>query len=118
MNASSRLISENELQGFVMQTAKTGGWVATHFRAARSAQGYRTPLQGDAGFPDTVLVHGGLRRCIFAELKSEKGRLSPGQKQWIETLRMVPDVETYVWRPSDMQEILRVLLGHKNRRGG
>lgn len=52
-----------------------------HGRAARTAAGYRTAIQGDPGFFDLVIV--GLGGVIFAELKRRKGaKWQPGQKEW------------------------------------
>jgi hypothetical protein len=46
---------------------------------------------------------------VFAELKSERGKLKPEQEAWLEALRQVPGVEVHVWRPSDMDAIAEVL---------
>lgn len=67
---------------------------------------WSTPLQGDAGFPDVVLVRP--PRVIFAELKAEKGRTSESQQTWLAAL-MECNVETYLWRPSDSDVISQVL---------
>lgn len=61
-----------------------------------------------AGFPDLVIVG---NRVLFVELKSQSGRLSRQQAEWINVLRGA-GVEVHVWRPSDWPEIrvrLRVL---------
>lgn len=118
MKSDSRVITEARLSDFVKDAATTGGWVMSHFRPARTDQGWRTPIEGHKGFPDWVFVHPVLRLLVIAELKSERGKLSPDQELWIETLQKVLGVETYVWRPSDMPEIRRVLLGHLQLRGG
>jgi hypothetical protein len=80
---------------------------------------YRTWLsvRSPAGFPDLVLVRP--PRLIFAELKSEKARLTEAQEAWLELLRQVPAVEVYVWRPSDWESIAAVLSrdGAAPRRG-
>ena len=66
------------------------------------------PVAGDgAGFPDLVLVR---ERVIFAELKSETGRLSPEQKTWGDKL-FIADCEIYNWRPSDWDKIIKILEG-------
>lgn len=112
MSLRVRDISEEDLLTFVLDAAKRGGWFKCHFRPAQTAKGWRTPLQGDSGFPDVVLVHGELQRCVFAELKSRRGSLRPDQELWIDALKQVPGVEVYVWKPADMSEIKDVLLGH------
>jgi hypothetical protein len=42
-------------------------------------------------------------------LKRETGELSKSQVPVIELLRQCPGVEVYVWRPSDFDEVARVL---------
>ena len=70
---------------------------------------YRTWLsvRSPSGFPDLVLVRP--PRLIFAELKSERGRLTEAQEAWLELLRQVPGVEVYVWKPSEWEAIVAVL---------
>jgi hypothetical protein len=48
---------------------------------------------------------------IVAELKAERGRLSPHQRRWLEAFRAVRTVEAYVWRPRNWDEAIRVLRG-------
>jgi len=43
---------------------------------------------------------------IFAELKSERGRVSDAQRCWQEALMRAQGVEYYIWRPSDLPSIL------------
>jgi hypothetical protein len=101
-------LSEKAFSQTVTDLARLLGWAC-----------YRTWLsvRSPAGFPDLVLVRP--PRLIFAELKSEKGRLTEAQRAWIELLAQVPAVETYVWRPSDWPTILAVLSrdGAAPRRG-
>jgi hypothetical protein len=50
-----------------------------------------------SGYPDlSICGHG----FLFAELKTERGKVSPEQQDWIDRLRHA-GVEVYVWRPSD-----------------
>jgi hypothetical protein len=68
-----------------------------------------TAVSGDGvGFFDLVMIRG--PRTIFAELKSEKGKLSHEQNKWIVTAKECPGVEVYVWRPSDIKNIERTLI--------
>ena len=59
-----------------------------------------------AGWPDLVLVRPG--RCLFVETKTDTGRLTAAQEDWLECLRDAGQ-EVHVWRPGDMAEIERVL---------
>jgi hypothetical protein len=48
-----RVLSEAAFTDAVIELARLGGWRVAHFRPARTASGWRTPVQGDgAGFPD------------------------------------------------------------------
>src|SRR5437867_2540828 len=58
------------------------------------------PLKSAAGFPDYVLAR---ERVIFAELKTEKGKPSEFQREWLGGLRAA-GAEAYLWRPSDFSE--------------
>ena len=83
------------------------GWEHVHFRAARTAYGWRTPGSGSMaeGWPDLTLVR--RDRLIFAELKSETGRVEDTQRRVLEVLSRVG--ETYVWRPSQLASIAELL---------
>lgn len=107
-------ISEEDWQSTVIENARIRGWRIAHFRPAldpRRGGSWRTAMDGDPGFPDLVLVKPG--RLIFAELKSEKGAVSPGQRMWLDKLVTVAGagVNVYVWRPSDLSWVLEVLAG-------
>jgi hypothetical protein len=91
-------VSERELTGYVRDVAGALGWRRYHAWLSKHSP---------AGFPDEVLVRP--PRLVFAELKSERGRLSDEQEAWLEELRTVPGVEVFVWRPADMDEIATVL---------
>ena len=43
-------------------------------------------------------------RVVFAELKRETGKLTPAQTEWLDDLAAA-GVETYLWRPSMIDEI-------------
>lgn len=75
-------------QGFldqVLALARATGWLAHHCRPALSRGGrWATPIQGDAGFPDLVLVKGG--RVLFWELKMGENTLEVAQEAWRDAL--------------------------------
>jgi VRR-NUC domain len=106
--------TEAEWQRTVIEYAQLRKWRVAHFRPARTEQGWRTPVQADgAGFPDLVMVRHG--EIIVAELKSERGRVTPAQLDWLEDFRQVrnvwpePSLEVFVWRPSDWPVVEQVL---------
>ena len=100
--------TEQEFQDAVADLAQLLEWRRAHFRPAIAAKGYRTPVQYDAaGFPDLVLIRP--PRVIFAEMKSEKGRVSEPQREWLRDLGACPGVESYTWRPSHWFDIELIL---------
>jgi len=99
-------LTERDFTAQVIQYAKLRGWVVAHFRPALTDKGWRTPVQGDAGFPDLVLARRG--HIIFMELKSEKGKLSREQESWLDALEG-PGVVVDVFKPSDWPEIEHLL---------
>ena len=96
--------SEREFTDEVVRLAKDKGWMVAHFRPARTNTGWATAMAGHVGFPDIVLAKDG--RVIFAELKSEKGRVLGEQKKWLAHTR------GYLWRPSDWPTIVLTLDGY------
>ena len=82
-------------------------------REAASALGWRAgwtwlSIHSPSGFPDLVLVSAARKRVIWAELKTEKGKVSEKQQRWLDELRAAGQ-EAYVWRPSDWPEVQEVL---------
>ncbi len=83
------------------ELAQTLGWTFYHPWLSRFSP---------RGFPDCVICRP--PRLIFAELKTDTGRLTPDQERWIEMLRACGQ-EAYVWRPRDWDDIVKVLIGGK-----
>ena len=91
-------MTEKQLEAQVKKLAKMCGYLYYHtYRSVRSP----------AGFPDCVLIKP--PRTIYAELKSMKGKVSPDQQIWLDTLAACPHNEVYLWRPDDLEEIATVL---------
>lgn len=102
-------MSERDLQDSIVQLARQGGWLVMHTRPALNRHGkWSTPLQGNPGFVDLVLCRP--PRLLLLELKSERGRLSPDQRVWIDALRG-SGVDVRVIYPRDFDEIASVLTG-------
>lgn len=59
-----------------------------------------------AGFPDLVIV--GRNGVVFAELKTQVGRVRRDQADWLEDLAAAGG-RTAVWRPADWNDIVLVL---------
>lgn len=91
-------LMERELLEAVIDLLKLFHWRYYHtYDSRRSVHGY----------PDITAVRG--KRLLFIELKSEKGKLTQGQRLWLADLKFTERAETYVWRPSDWAEILGCL---------
>lgn len=106
--------TEDDLLRQVVELAHATHWMVHHCRVARKKDGsWATPISGDAGFPDLVLLHPGNAtkrpRVIFAELKGPKGKLTVGQHAWLYPLMQRGLIEAYVWTPDDWEEIVEVL---------
>lgn len=92
-------ITEAEFQRQILQAAKTFGWLRYHTRYS---------IGSVLGYPDLTLVKP--PRVIFAELKKQTGKTSPEQDVWLGCLRDCPGVECYLWRPSDMEDAVAILM--------
>jgi len=89
-------MTEKVWQGQVMALARQLAWKSYHpYRSDKS----------QPGWPDIALVRD---RLILLELKTEKGKLSDAQKDWIRRLTMA-NAEIYVARPRHLDELARVL---------
>ena len=131
-------ISEKAFTRQVIQLAQHCGYKVAHFRPAmvkcktcrgrgcrrctNTGMSWRTAVEGDGkGFVDLVMVHRKKARLIFAELKSETGKVDDDQNDWIECLLAVSDrlrkygshleVIVHVWKPSDIANIEQILKG-------
>lgn len=96
-----------DLIDMTVQLAHYLGWKVHHCRPARTDKGYRTPIQGDAGFPDLMLAKP--PRVIFAEVKAGKDTMSLEQLDWKQCLEHCPGVEYYRW--GDWDSIEKAIRG-------
>lgn len=99
---------ERDFTKQVLAYAKLKGWRTAHFRPGMMANGHWiTAVSGDGkGFPDLVLVR--KHRLVCAELKTNTGRTSKEQVAWLLALEEA-GAESWVWRPKDWDNILKVL---------
>ena len=106
-------LPEAAWQEQVISLARQFHWRVAHFRAGRTSRGqWRTPVQADgAGFPDLMLCD---RRIIYAELKADKGKITPDQVEWLAAIRSAGG-EAYLWRPADLEDVVRVLSDGRAR---
>jgi hypothetical protein len=97
-------ISEAVFQEKVIARARARNWLVHHTRPCQRGDGsWTTPVQGHAGFPDLVLAREGL--VLFRELKTDTGRLTDAQRNWLTILG------GEVWKPNDWTEITDLIDG-------
>lgn len=93
---------EKLFQDQVMQIAKMNGWLIHHPTPHAVRPGvWRSD---GAGVPDLMLVSTTGRGIIWAELKTETGKLTPIQRMWGQSIK-ANGGEYYVWRPNQLQLI-------------
>jgi hypothetical protein len=100
-------VSESAWQAQLVQLAHTFGWLVQHTRPAQHGDRWMTPITGDVGFPDLVLVHP-QRGVVFAELKTDRGAVSEMQYKWGRAIRDAGG-EWRIWRPKDIDEVIKRL---------
>ena len=91
-------MKEKQFQARVVLFAKRHGWLVYHTYDSR---------RSEPGFPDLVLVKD---RILYRELKTETGKLTEAQKSWGRAV-VKAGGDWAVWRPSDMAEIYKELMG-------
>jgi hypothetical protein len=99
---------EAPFKNAVIEVATRYGWLVHHDLPSMNKRGkWATHVQGDAGFPDLVLVN---KRgvLVFAELKTDVGVIRKTQEEWLSRLDKA-GVITQVWRPNQMPVIIRFL---------
>lgn len=77
------------------------GWLVHAERAARSDKGWRTPIKGNAGWPDLALSRG--PEFIVCELKRKPYRLTNEQIIWLNGLAQ--SVETHLAYVPEEQDL-------------
>ena len=89
-------VSEKDFMAAVIKESERLGWKVYHTHDSRKSQ---------AGYPDLTLARD---RLIVAELKTESGRVTAAQANWLTALAEA-GVECYLWRPSSWTRIVEVL---------
>lgn len=91
---------EDDLLKAVIDLCKLLGLRTVHFRPAKTAQGWRTAVQGDGkGWPDLVIVGPG--GVLYRELKATGKYPDLDQRAWIAALGAAGQ-DVAVWRPVDL----------------
>jgi len=113
-------ITEQQFSQQVEELLEIYHWRWCHFRPARTLKkgkyGWRTAMSGDQGFPDYIAVRNG--KLLIFELKSDKGKPSNAQVEWLMDLMMVAAaaelrvggiIEVKLWKPENWDEIVEML---------
>jgi len=91
-------MSEAQFQAQIIALAKRLGWLCYHTWNSQNSA---------SGFPDLVLVR---ERVLFVELKRQVGGVfSFAQLTWLDRLDQCSGVETYRWKPENIDEAERIL---------
>jgi hypothetical protein len=110
-------LTEAGFQLQVVSLAKRGGWRIYHApdnRPGRRTGKPQTVVGDTAGFPDLLLIRGST--LLVVELKTDTGRLRPGQQDWLDAFVQV-GAESYLWRPRDIEDV-QARLAPVGARGG
>lgn len=100
--------TEAEWQAQISHLAKILGWKVLHIRRSIGKGHKWTTTTSIIGWPDLTLWNEKQQRIIFAELKTDKGVLTPEQTECLRSLEAAGQ-ETYVWRPAKLEQIRDIL---------
>jgi hypothetical protein len=64
-------------------------------------------IRSERGWPDLALVRP--PRLVLAELKTDHGKVTLPQQEWLDLLGACSGVEVHLWRPSDFNDLVEVL---------
>lgn len=95
-------MTEKALQEAIRQTCQA--YKKLYYHTHRSEH-------SPAGFPDTVICDPLTGRLLFAELKRAGKRPTAAQQEWLEGLGQVKTVDTYLWRPCDLDRAIAIIQG-------
>ena len=94
-------LTGEQLKDSILDLALRLGYRRAAFRPGRLQDGsWRTPVQGDKGFPDVVLAKAG-QPLLLIECKGDKEPMSPAQEAWRIVLGDVPGITYILARPDD-----------------
>lgn len=84
---------ERECQSAIIQAAQSLGYRAHAERQARVEGSWRTPVEGDAGFPDLVII--GYGHIFIYELKRLPVKYQRGQLEWLALAEQVTAMQVH-----------------------
>ena len=92
------VVTEAQFLAQVIQVARLFHWRAYHPALSKWSE---------RGWPDLALCRP--PRLLLVELKTERGKITPQQQEWLDDLARCPGVESFVWRPQDFEAIVEIL---------
>lgn len=101
-------MTEEQLKAAVLELATMYGWkvfsVTNSTRLIKKGAGFirvkNINPQGN-GYPDLTLARQG--RILFVELKQDGRYPEPEQREWLDALAVGGPVQTFVWKPKDLE---------------
>lgn len=93
-------VREKDWQQVIIDAAQLLGWQHYHTHNSK----HSVP-----GFPDLILAKP--PRLLAIECKTELGKVTPAQQQWLDLFAQIPGVTAMVARPSDWKTIESLLKG-------
>lgn len=105
---------ELECQKTIIAAAALHGWLVHAERASqRKDGGWETAIQGNAGWPDIVLVREGT--LLIRELKRLPNKPTPEQNRWLDALRACGVDADVLYVPEEMQAFIDIVLPRRRR---
>ena len=96
--------NEKAFQTIVIATARENGWMVYHTFDSRKSE---------PGYPDLCMVKNGF--ILFVELKTDTGKVTTAQRQWIEQFirhqHHCQNILVEIWRPHIWEEKKKLLIG-------
>ncbi len=89
-DAIAKAMPEKELQANVIKWAKLHGWKVYHTHDSR---------RSEPGFPDLLMIRND--QALAIELKSQKGKLTEAQIDWLTAFASIAGFQAMILRPSD-----------------
>jgi hypothetical protein len=109
--AGTATATERDYESTIIDAARIGGWLVHAERPARSTRGWRTPIRGDAGWPDLFLAHPD-GRALALELKRRPRRPTPEQVCWLHALALGDAIDArVVYVPDELDALVAELVG-------
>lgn len=90
-------VTEREFQSQILELLQYNRWACYHTHDSR---------RSEAGYPDVTALHARTGDKFVAELKTEKGKATPAQLEWLARFEAC-GIDSYLWRPSAIDAIIQ-----------